>query len=127
MGVFSDIKKTGARVVIIDTFGAFVTVKDGNEYHETTARIREIKRIADTMNVAIIVVHHSRKSSAGKKSDDWTSEILGSQGLIGASDNIISLQRERGKDAAKLIITGRDISDCFIDLQWDDGIWKKSG
>jgi hypothetical protein len=124
VGLFGDIKKTGARVVIIDTFGAFATVQDGNDYGENTARIREIKRIADVLRIAIIVVHHSRKDSKPGKGD-WTNAALGSQGLVGASDSIISLQRKRGSDTAVLAITGRDISDSFINLKWDDGTWLK--
>jgi hypothetical protein len=120
IGIINDIKKTRARVIIIDTFGAFVTVKDGNDYNETTQRIREIKEIADVMQVAIIVVHHTRKGDDG---GDWTSAVLGSQGLVGAADNIVSLQRKRGEDKAKLAVTGRDIPDTYINLQWDDGTW----
>jgi hypothetical protein len=124
VGLFNDIKKTGARVVIIDTFGAFLTVRDGNDYAETTAQVREIKRVADTLKIAILVVHHSRKDST-QKDGDWTNAALGSQGLVGAADSIILLQRKRGEDTAKLTITGRDITDCYINLKWNDGLWLK--
>ncbi|MCL2762944.1 MAG: helicase RepA family protein, partial [Treponema sp.] len=122
IGLVNDIKSVNAQVVIIDTFGAFATVKDGNDYYETTRIIREIKEIADTMQVAVIVVHHTRKSSKDN-SDDWTADIMGSQGLVGAADAIIALQRKRGAEKATLAITGRDISDSYIKLQFNDGFW----
>jgi RecA-family ATPase len=123
IGLMNDIKTTKARVVIIDTFGAFASVKDGNDYYETTRIIREIKEIADTLRVAIIVVHHTRKSSKDS-GDDWTAEIMGSQGLVGAADAIISLQRKRTEPKAVLAITGRDISDNYIKINFNNGVWS---
>lgn len=127
-GLANDIKAVGARAVIIDTFAAFATVKDGNDYYETTKIIRELKEIADTMQIAVIIVHHSRKGGRGEKGEksgdgDWTSEIMGSQGLTGAADAIIGLLRRRGDEKATLAITGRDISDTFIKLRFSDGFW----
>ena len=122
VGIANDINAVKARVVIVDTFGAFSTVKDGNDYYETTRIIRELKDIADTMQVAIIVVHHTKKST--RESDDWTTDIMGSQGLIGAADTVISLQRKRGNDKATLAITGRDITDNYIKIKWNDGYWE---
>jgi RecA-family ATPase len=110
-------------VVIIDTFGAFATVQDGNDYYETTRIIREVKEIADTLKIAIVLVHHTRKNidSGG----DWTSEVMGSQGLVGAADCIISLKRKRDSSDGQLLITGRDISDSHIDISFDNGLWTR--
>jgi hypothetical protein len=121
IGIMRDINATGARVVIIDTFGAFSTIKDGNDYYETTKVIRELKEIADTLQVAVIVVHHTRKNS--RESDDWTADVMGSQGLVGAADAVIALQRKRGENKAVLNITGRDITDNYIKIKWNDGFW----
>jgi hypothetical protein len=122
-GLIQDIKALNVKVVIVDTFGAFATVQDGNDYYETTRIIREIKEIADTMKVAIVLVHHTRKNTdAG---GDWTSEVMGSQGLVGAADCIISLKRKRDSLDGQLLITGRDISDAHIDIHFDNGIWVK--
>jgi hypothetical protein len=123
-GLIHDIKALNIKVVIIDTFGAFSTVHDGNDYYETTRIIREIKEIADTLKVAILLVHHTRKNSVG---GDWTSEVMGSQGLVGAADCIISLKRNRDSTDGQLLITGRDISDSHIDIYFDNGIWTRRG
>jgi hypothetical protein len=122
-GLIRDIKALNVKVVIIDTFGAFATVQDGNDYYETTRIIREVKEIADTLKIAVILVHHTRKNvdSGG----DWTSEVMGSQGLVGAADCIISLKRKRDSSDGQLLITGRDISDSHIDISFDNGLWTR--
>jgi hypothetical protein len=121
--IMSGIRTTKARVVFIDTFMAFSDIEDNNSYSETTRKVRELKRIADTMEVAIVIVHHKKKDS--RNSRDWTEGAIGSQGLTGAADCLISLERNRGDDNATLLITGRDISDKHIDLRWEDCVWVK--
>jgi hypothetical protein len=120
--IMNGIRSTKAKVVFIDTFMAFSDIEDNNSYSETTRKVRELKRIADTMDVAIVIVHHKRKDSNNK---DWMEEAIGSQGLVGAADCVISLRRERGKEEAVLLISGRDISDKHIDIRWDDCVWVK--
>ena len=123
IGIVNGIKKTGARVIIVDTYGAFKPdIKDSNNYYETTKAIRELKEIAETFQVAILVVCHTRKSK--ESSSDWTSEIVGSQGWIGAADTIIYLDRKKDSLKAQLKITGRDISDSFLDIIFNDGYWQ---
>ncbi|MDR1903066.1 MAG: helicase RepA family protein [Treponema sp.] len=121
--IMNGIRSTKARIVFIDTFMAFSDLEDNNSYSETTRKVRELKKIADTMEVAIVLVHHAKKES--KNGSDWTEEAIGSQGLTGAADCLISLKRKRGDNDAFLLITGRDISDKRIPLRWNDGTWEK--
>jgi hypothetical protein len=121
--IMNGIRSTKARVIFIDTFMAFSDIEDNNSYSETTRKVRELKRIADTLGVAIVIIHHKKKDSKGGK--DWMEEGIGSQGLVGAADCVISLQRERGKAEAVLLISGRDIQDKHIDIRWDDCVWVK--
>jgi RecA-family ATPase len=111
------------RVIFIDTFMAFSNIEDNNSYVETTRKVRELKRIADTLDVAVVIIHHKKKVS--RNNDDWTEEAIGSQGLTGAADCIISLQRKRGEENAALLITGRDIEDQHIDIRWDNCVWVR--
>jgi hypothetical protein len=124
LGVINGIKAVRARVVIIDTFASFTTIQDGNNYYETTRVIRELKEIADTLQVAVVLVHHTRKTGNDYSDGDWMENIMGSQGLVGAADAIISLRRKRGSADAKLNITGRDITDYTIPIVWNDGLWE---
>jgi KaiC/GvpD/RAD55 family RecA-like ATPase len=121
--IMNGIRSTNARVVFIDTFMAFSDIEDNNSYSETTKKVRELKRIADTMDVAMVIVHHKKKEA--NNSRDWTEEAIGSQGLVGAADCVISLKRKRGENDAQLLITGRDVSDKHIDIRWDDCVWVK--
>jgi hypothetical protein len=121
--IVNGIRSTKARVVFIDTFMAFSNIEDNNSYSETTRKVRELKRIADTMDVAVIIVHHKKKEA--HNSADWTEEAIGSQGLVGAADCIINLRRKRGDDNAQLLMTGRDVVDMHINIRWDDGVWVK--
>jgi hypothetical protein len=50
---------------------------------------------------------------------------MGSQGLVGAADCVIALQRKRDSLDGQLLITGRDISDARIDIYFDDGMWVR--
>jgi RecA-family ATPase len=121
--IMNGIRATKARVVFIDTFMAFSDIEDKNSYSETTKKVMELKRIADTMDVAMVIVHHKKKDA--RNSGDWMEEAIGSQGLVGAADCVISLKRKRGEDDAQLLITGRDVSDRHINIRWDDCVWVK--
>jgi RecA-family ATPase len=119
-----DIEITRARLVIIDTLGAYADMENSNSYDETTRKIRELKQIASTCDVAVVVAHHSRKP--GKEGvSDWAMEALGSQGIIGAADCVMSLQRKRGEDTGRLLITGRAVTDSSISMKFLGGYWER--
>jgi RecA-family ATPase len=116
------------RLVIIDTWGRFAKVGNQNDYSETTEKAVELKAIADNLDVAIVIVHHTRKKKKDS-SKDWMDDVLGSQGLSAAADGTIILQRSRGDKKADLLITGRDISEKELVLSFDlnCGGWKLEG
>jgi len=116
------------RLVIIDTWGKFGQVQDYSDYAETTRKVAELKRIADELDVAICLVHHTRKGLS-KDSGDWLDSVLGSQGLSGAADSTLMLRRRRGTNQAELLITGRDIIEKELVLSFDVacGGWALNG
>ena len=71
----------------------------------------------------VLGVHHTRKMH----SDDWLDQVSGTNGLTGAADYILMLQRERKSDEAVLHVTGRDIREGGYALTFDDGIWTLDG
>jgi len=115
----------GIGLVIIDTLAMFASIEDMNDYAMTTNAMARLKRIADELNVAIILIHHAKK--AGKTAGagtDWMESALGSTGLTGAADSTIYISRkernaEGGKIAAVLYATGRDADDKMHDLKLD--------
>jgi len=96
------------KLIIIDTLGRFASFKDGNDYAEMTGVLASIKAVADEFNIAIIIIHHTRKNDS---SDDFVNSSLGSVGIAGAVDSIMILTRKRGTHDGKLSITGRDIEE----------------
>jgi DNA-binding transcriptional ArsR family regulator len=56
-------------------------------------------------SVAVLAVHHTRKSTA----DDPLDEVSGTLGIAGAADGAWVLKRARGQDEAELHVIGRDV------------------
>lgn len=116
-----------ARMVIIDVLAKVRTprAKNGDIYAEDYALMTPLKDLADAYNVAIVVIHHTRKASA----EDVFDEIRDSAGLTGACDAVMVLQRQRNDDSAVLHITGRDVDETQFALKFDktSGQWNLLG
>jgi len=78
-----------------------------------------LKTIADQHNVAIVVIHHTRKAIA----EDFVDTVSGTNGLAGAADTVAVLARSRGSADATLNITGRDVPEAKLALTLKDGRW----
>ncbi|MCL2608820.1 MAG: AAA family ATPase [Treponema sp.] len=119
----------GIKLVVIDTLARFSGIKDMNDYSETDTAMARLKRIADDLGVAIVVIHHAKKAGKRNEGVDWMESILGSTGLTGASDTMIVITRTRDADGAKntatLHATGRDTADIkhHLKLDLDCGGW----
>jgi hypothetical protein len=111
------------RLVIIDTFAKVRSPARGRGegvYMDDYAAISPLKELADRYGVALMVVHHLRKSRGTKdESSDPFDLITGSTGLSGAADVMMVLTRARGENAARLVVTGRDIEDRDLALTFD--------
>ena len=79
-----------------------------------------LKALADRHNIALLLVHHLRKQSAA----DPFQQISGSNGLMGAADTIWLLQRQRMSNAARLLVTGRDMDSHTLHLQSEGCVWE---
>jgi len=124
---------TEISLVIIDTLGRFMpSIEDMNDYAPAVKALAGIKRIADTLDIAILVVHHAKKGSNKERGKgDWMDNSLGSQGIVGTVDTIILLQRDiddktgERKNTGSLYATGRSIKDVFHKLEYSPqfGMW----
>jgi hypothetical protein len=116
-----------ARLVVIDTFARIRAprTKGANLYDEDYAAGAALKALADKYQVAILVIHHTRKMP----SDDLVDTISGSIGIAAAMDTLLILRRERGRHDAALFVTGRDVEEQDIALKWDAEhfLWSKIG
>lgn len=77
------------KLIVIDPMVKFVGYVDGNDYVEVYRELSQLNEFARKNNVHILLVHHANK---GGKTD--TDQVLGSQGLFGASDGSFFLSRD---------------------------------
>lgn len=115
------------RVVIIDTLQKMMGINDLNDYAQTVTGISELKEMADSLGIAVVVIHHNRKG--GDADADHMDSALGSTGIVATADAAITMRRKRGETNATLAATGRDFADVSYTLVWDQDIcsWAITG
>lgn len=114
----------GARLVILDTLARIKPKSDGRGtlYDEDHSAIRPLQELAGRRGIAVVVIHHVRKSEA----DDVFDTISGSNGLMGVADTMIVAARKG--DLTILAGKGRDIEDYERALTRDAlGGWTIGG
>lgn len=111
------------RLVIIDTFAMVRPVKGRNQdsYAADYEALSPLQRWASEHRIALIVVTHVRKMEA----EDPLEMISGTNGLTGAADSILVLNRT--SDGPKLYGRGRDVEDVEKALRFDAGRWSVLG
>ena len=111
------------KVVVIDTL-AKIRPSDrksgSNIYQQDSEFLGPLQRLALSMHVAIILVHHDRKLAA----KDVFETISGSNGLFGAADTALVVTGDRNSSERVLHVTGRDITERQITMKFEDGIWE---
>lgn len=119
-----------ASLIFIDTLQKFRKLSNGklNVYAEDYECMSQLKKLADEFNVAIVVIHHLKKTS--RKSmieDDWLTQLSGSMAISGAADTILILDRPRTSTHGTLKITGRDVEEKELSLKLDGFGWCIEG
>ena len=105
------------RLIIVDTFQKLrkVAGRSNNQYAEDYRAAGDIKQLADKYAIPIVLVHHLRKTEA----EDIFDMVGGSTGLTGAVDTILVLAKRRGLADGILHITGRDVEERELALNFD--------
>jgi AAA domain/MarR family len=113
-------RNPAARMVVIDVFAKVRGRAPAgmSAYEADYAAIGHAKRLADEHAVAVMLVHHIRKAG----SDDYLTEVSGTNGLAGAADATLVLKRPRGQADAVLYVTGRDVDEAEYALRFDAAI-----
>lgn len=110
------------KVVFIDTLQMIRSETDSN-YGSDYKELSILKSLADKLEVAIVVVHHTRKCS----DSDPFNMISGSTGLSGCVDgSMVLIESKRGSRKAKLYCVGRDIENQEINVVFESSRWKVS-
>lgn len=109
--------------VAIDTFqivrNSGADTSYGNDYDE----IRQMKQLADELNISLLLVHHLRKQG----DSDPLNKLSGTTGIVGAVDSVFVLDKsKRGESLATLVCTGRDIEYRQLELKFSnkDFVWE---
>lgn len=115
----------GAPLVIIDTFGKARTPRRGNDVYTDDYNVgSQFKTLVDDVpGAGILAVHHTRKAAAS----DFIDANSGSQGLTGAADYVLILERKRHASSAILHVTGRDVEEGQYALTTENGRWMLNG
>ncbi|MGO4834567.1 AAA family ATPase, partial [Rhizobiaceae sp. 2RAB30] len=111
------------RLIIIDTLAMVRPAKKRTQdsYEADYAALSPLQKWAGEHRVAVIVVTHVRKMEAS----DPHEMISGTNGLTGAADSIMVLNRDA--DGPKLYGRGRDIEEIEKALRFDAGKWSVLG
>lgn len=116
---------SGTRMVVVDTLQRIRGKQDSkvNAYAIDYETLGAIADIARRHRVAVLAVHHTRKSP----SDDPIDMVSGSAGITGAADAVWVLRRSRGSNESILTIVGRDIDEQELAMTFNQGLWKVEG
>ena len=112
------------RMIVIDTLqkirGAAPSARV-NAYADDYAVIGRLKAFADAHHLAVVLVHHLRKSA---DSEDPFDRISGTTGLMGAADTSILIARGRNSSDATVSFTGRDVWGNDFPIRMQGGRWQ---
>lgn len=111
----------GTVLIIIDTLQIIRPIHDAtyaNDYRDLSV----LKRLADRLGLAVLLIHHLRKETA----EDVFHRISATTAISGAVDSSFTLVEERrGSTWAKLTCIGRDIEYRELELERNsDNVWE---
>lgn len=125
IGTFLERNAGRKPLIILDTLGKSRDVFTGNDaYQKDYKELGDFKDLVDRFpGSALLIVHHTNKGAHG----DFVSSVSGTQGIAGAADSILTIERERGKDEAVLNVTSRDAAEGSYAMTFHDGAWHLDG
>ena len=115
----------GTGLIVIDTLQKVrkTVSANVNPYASDYDDINALKQISDRHHLAILLVHHLRKTGDA----DPLNMISGTSGIAGGADTNFVLQKDkRTGNTAKLICTGRDIEgrELFLEFNRNKFLWE---
>jgi AAA domain len=115
------------RLVVIDVwtrirpFASNHTDRYQADYEAASA----VQALGIRRGVAVLALYHTRKA----ESSDFVETVQGTFGTAGAADTIIVIKCSRGEADATLYVTGRDVEERELALQFspESGTWSLLG
>lgn len=117
----------GYELIVVDTLARFARIRKAEQQDLITERLDAMQRWAVQRNVAIVLVHHHRK--AGASMSDLVDDVMGATSITGMADAVLGLYRGRGQRGAELKMTGRDILERELAIEFDQDLhcWQLLG
>lgn len=111
------------KLVIVDVYQLIALPKKGNQnaYDKDYESLRALKKIVDTYNIGIMLIHHNRKMKDG---GDVFNEVSGSIAMTGSMDATWIIQKDRRSKEATLNITGRDLEQRELKIKFNTDTYK---
>lgn len=112
------------KLIIIDTLQKIRGLSQGREaaYAQDYREMGTLKDYADTHNISIFFVHHTRKM---KDESDPFNMVSGTNGIMGVADTIFTMLKEKRQDKnAILHITGRDVEQVSDVVSFNTCTWR---
>lgn len=114
----------GARLVLVDVLAMFRPITGGRDqqlYERDYHALKGLQQLASQTGVAIVVVHHTRKSQS---ETDPFEKVSGTLGLSGAADSTLILDRD--SQGATIYGRGRDIQEIETAVHFDRNVCRWS-
>ena len=113
------------RLIIIDTFAAVRSLMpasvSSNPYNVEYQTINNLHKLADERDIVILLIHHVRKM----KSEDPYEDILGTNGLFGASDGAFIFRKKDYADPdVQLHLKNRDMEERVLTIRFDKNTYN---
>ena len=125
IGAFLERNAGRKPLIILDTLGKARDVYTGNDaYQKDYKELGAFKSLVDHHpGSSLLIVHHTNKALHG----DFVASVSGTQGIAGAADSILTVERERGKAEAVLNVTSRDAAEGTYAMTFNNGAWHLDG
>ncbi len=117
------------KLIIVDVFQEIRPPgkKTQNAYDRDYDDMKVLKALADSHNIGVMLIHHTRKMP---DEDDVFNQLSGSTGLMGALDAAWLITRsKRDSEESTLHVTGRDLEAVNLQLRFnkDTTRWESLG
>lgn len=113
----NEVTINGYTLVIVDTLSRAIGKADQLDQAEMTTIIGNLQQLATNADIAILLIDHHRKQNGFESNP--IDDILGSTAKAAVADAALGLYREQGKHGATLKVTGRDLEEHDLALEFD--------
>lgn len=115
--IMTAINANGYNLVIIDTISRALGHADQLDQADMNVAFGKLQRLAMERDICLLLVDHHRKSAGGV--GDVIDDVMGATSKVGVADAAIGIYRERGQSNATLKVSGRDVDDQELAIQFD--------